>query len=385
MTAQPTEPTPLSSPPPPRVLVVDDEEGPRRVLAEVVKRIGATADTAPSLPQARELLERERYACALIDKNLGNDSGIDLLTLIREKWPETDAIIITGYPNVASAVEALRLGAADYFSKPLEIAGISQRLKTVLERRALVQDHRYMPTLIHADRMATLGRMTAGLAHELNNPLTFLTGHLELAQMSVDALRMMGLAQASEHLEKLSSSLHDAQTGAERIRALIGELRTFSRTSSGDNQRVDVHKAVEGALALCAHELKLRTRVARNYKAQQSAIGDHGRLMQVVINLLVNAAQALTRDFASNLVTISTWDTEGGVVVEIRDNGSGIPEEHLPRLFEPFFTTKPQGVGTGLGLSICRSIVEGAGGRIEVESRVGEGSAFRVHLRAAVP
>ena len=365
------------------MLVIDDEEGPRRVLAEVVSRVGGASDAAANVDDARALLERQQYACALIDRNIGAESGLDLLRHVRETHPQTDAIIITGYPNLHSAVEALRLGAVDYFSKPFEVPALIHRLRLVLERRALLDERRHLPTLVHEDRMATLGRLSAGVAHEINNPLTFVTGNVEVAQQVIDRLLAGGGGDPRAVLEDVKRFLDDAALGATRIKQLIADLRTFARTPGHDAEPMDVHRAIEGALKMTSHELRMRARVVKDYKADRPVLGDVGRLMQVFVNLIVNAAQAITAPYEVSEVKVSTWVDGECVVAEVRDTGQGIPEHFLGRLFEPFFTTKPRGVGTGLGLSISRSIVESLRGDIPVESRLGVGSAFRVRLPAA--
>ena len=373
-------PAPISTPP--RVLVIDDEDGPRRVLAEVVSRVGGASDAVSNVEDARALLERERYACALIDRNIGAESGLDLLRHVRETHPQTDAIIITGYPNLSSAVEALRLGAVDYFSKPFEVPALIHRLRLVLERRALLDERRHLPTLVHEDRMATLGRLSAGVAHEINNPLTFVTGNVEVAQQMIDRLLSPGAGDPRATLEDIKKFLEDAAVGTTRIKQLIADLRTFARTPCHEAEPVDIHRAIEAALKMASHELRSRARVVKDYQADRAVLGDLGRLMQVFVNLIVNAAQAITAPYEVSEVKLSTWVDGESVVAEVRDTGHGIPEQFLARLFEPFFTTKPRGVGTGLGLSISRAIVESFRGEIAVQSRVGAGSAFQVRLPA---
>ena len=352
-------------------------------MSEVVSRVGGTADSASNIDDARALLSGQRYACALIDKNLGSESGLDLLRHLREAHPLTDAIIITGYPNLPSAVEAFRLGAVDYFSKPFEVPAVAQRLRIVLERRALLDERRHLPSLVHEDRMAALGRLSAGVAHEINNPLTFVSGNVELAQRMVERLLGTGGDEQRPLVEELRRYLEDVAVGTERIRQLMSDLRTFARPPSPEQAPVDVHQAIEAALKMAGHELRPRARVVRDYRADRPVLADVGRLMQVFVNLLVNAAQAIAVPDERAEIRVSTWVDGDQVVAEVRDTGNGIPEEHLPRLFEPFFSTKPQGVGTGLGLSISRAIVESLRGAIQVESQVGVGSAFRVHLPAA--
>jgi PAS domain S-box-containing protein len=234
--------------------------------------------------------------------------------------------------------------------------------------------------LLRADRMASLGTLAAGIAHEINNPLAYTMSNLELLEVQV--LPRLGLSARQE--EDLHKLLSDAQLGASRVRDIVRQLKMFSRTDEEARPvPVDVHRVLETSISMASNEIRHRARLVRDYAEPLMVEANEGRLGQVFLNLLVNAAQATPEgNVERNEIRVVTRPHADGAMIEVRDTGSGIPAEVLERLFEPFYTTKPMGVGTGLGLPICQDIVTSFGGRIEVESEVGKGSTFRVVLRA---
>ena len=231
------------------------------------------------------------------------------------------------------------------------------------------------------DRMSSVGTLAAGVAHELNNPLAWIVGNLDFA------IEELGSPLESPNdlrakVGEVVQSLREAQVGADRMRIIVGDLKTFSR---GDEERlglVDVNSVLISSLNIAANEIRHRARLSIDLGTIPLVEANEARLGQVFLNLLVNAAQAIaTGKVADNEVSVATRQAPGGrIVVEVRDTGAGIPKEIAPRIFDPFFTTKPVGVGTGLGLSICHNLVASFGGAIEVESEPGKGALFRVLL-----
>jgi two-component system, cell cycle sensor histidine kinase and response regulator CckA len=242
-----------------------------------------------------------------------------------------------------------------------------------------------------SDRLASLGTMAAGIAHEVNNPLAVIVGnasfvHDQLAQLLL-ALEHEGTpsSTAIANLREALSAQAEVQSSAERIRQIVAELRTFSRPPPLVAAHADVERAIDWALKMTAHELRSRARVVKSTEPVPPVALDETRLGQVLINLLVNAAHAIgPGDAEHNEVAISARvTTEERVVIEVRDSGCGMTPEVQKLIFEPFFTTKPVGVGTGLGLSICHGIAASVGGSLQVESSVDHGSVFRLVLPAA--
>ncbi len=255
----------------------------------------------------------------------------------------------------------------------------SRRLRYLAMVTDVTEHRRLQEQLVTSDRMAAVGTLAAGVAHEINNPLSSLLANLQLAlEATGDEARLPGRAAAAD----LRESLRDALEAAERVRSIASDLKVFSRPREETTGPVDVEAVVESALRMARNEIRQRARVARDYQPVARVAGNESRLGQVFLNLIVNAAQSMEEGRAGeNVITVAIrLDPRGRVVVEIRDTGCGMPPDVLRRLFRPFFTTKAQGVGTGLGLSICHRIVTAMGGEIAVESTVGRGSAFRVLL-----
>ncbi|HTJ42282.1 MAG TPA: ATP-binding protein [Kofleriaceae bacterium] len=230
--------------------------------------------------------------------------------------------------------------------------------------------------LAQADRLASLGTLAAGVAHEINNPLAYLMSSVEMA---LRAITRDGRATAA------ADHLRTALDGAERIRRIVGDLRIFSRAEQAARVPLDVHGVLDAAVNLCGSAVRHSARIVKRYGDVPPVWADEVRLGQVFVNLIVNAAHAIPEGTADDHWIAITTAARGDdrVAIEISDNGAGIPADVLPHVFEPFFTTKPVGVGTGLGLSICHSIVTDLGGEISIASEVGRGTTVCVVLRRA--
>lgn len=275
-----------------------------------------------------------------------------------------------------------------------ELERSNQQLKSAyLELRSTQEQ------LIHSEKLASLGQLVAGIAHEIKNPLNFIYGNTEFLARYVEQLKQ--LLAKYEELRSISAAdraaiarlkdainydflLKDLETlvanfseGAKRINAIISDLRAFSRMDLEKPTEVDLHRCLEIALNLLRNQYQDRITIVREYGAVPMVKGYAGKLNQVFMNLLSNAIQAIPE---RGQIWITTLVERSEAVVKIRDSGIGIPHELMGKIFEPFFTTKPVGQGTGLGLSISYGIIQQHGGRIEVESEPGRGSTFSVRL-----
>jgi signal transduction histidine kinase/CheY-like chemotaxis protein len=235
---------------------------------------------------------------------------------------------------------------------------------------------------VQAARLATVGTLAAGVAHEINNPLAYLTASLAYLEERREAAPAVAFWDAEAR-----EALRDAQEGAVRVREIVKGLRSYSRGAEEARAPLRLEPVLESAIRVSAAEWKHCARLVRDFGPTPLVLADEGRLGQVFLNLLVNAAQAIGQGRAeANEIRVSArTGPDGGAVVEVRDTGAGIGPEVAARLFDPFFTTRPVGAGTGLGLTISRNIVEALGGRIEAEGAPGAGACFRVHLPAAPP
>ena len=250
---------------------------------------------------------------------------------------------------------------------------------TAIEAEKIAMEKR----LAIADRMASVGTLAAGIAHEINNPLAVIIGNLEYLAREIAALEAAPTRHVtSPSLSALDEPLDDARSAADRIREVVRDLKLFSRPNEQRRGLIDVKGVLESSLQMASTEVRHRARLVKDYRPTPQAYGNDARLGQVFLNLIVNAAQAIAEGNAEqNEIRILTYTgDDGGAVVEVIDTGAGIAAEDLPRVFEPFFSTKEIGMGTGLGLSICQGIVHEMRGNIVVESELGKGSRFRVLL-----
>jgi PAS domain S-box-containing protein len=261
-------------------------------------------------------------------------------------------------------------------------AGSDDTAGRVLVVRDVTDRRKLQARLAQADRMVSVGMLAAGVAHEINNPLTYVLSNLE--SLAADMPAVEASAPPAARPPELVERSREALEGARRIKEIVRDLRIFSRTADDRLQPVSLNEVIQGVIHMTRVEVKYRARVVTDFGTLPPVQANEGRLAQVFLNLVVNAAQAIPEgDADHNEIVIRTWTESGAVLAEVRDTGAGIPAEILPRIFDPFFTTKASSVGTGLGLSITRGIVEEAGGSISVESPPGTGARFVVRLPAA--
>ena len=257
-------------------------------------------------------------------------------------------------------------------------------------RNALVEEtHKLQRQMELADRLSSLGTLAAGVAHEINNPLAAVLSNAQFLSASMTSLRESLTTQTSGalqlQLDEFAEALVDIETSARRVKQIVADLKQFSRPQQHTQTAIDVVACVQWALRTTVHEFAQRARLITVLHPVATVLADETKLGQVLINVLVNAAQAIAPDhFDDNTVTVTTsTDTAGRVVIEVKDTGAGMTEAVRTRIFEPFFTTKGTGVGTGLGLSISHGIVAAMGGSIELDSTIGVGTTVRILLPAS--
>jgi PAS domain S-box-containing protein len=245
-----------------------------------------------------------------------------------------------------------------------QVVGVSKIARDITEARRMQQ------RLSIADRMASIGTLAAGVAHEVNNPLAYVKTNVDFA-----------VASAAELPPAIAEALTQAQEGIERIRVTVRDLKTFTRGEEETRKLVDVNRVLESSLSMAGNEIKHRARLLRELDTVGPVLMNEAKLGQVFLNLLVNAAHAIGDGMsADNTITVRTSDDGEQVTVAITDTGRGIAAADLPHIFEPFFTTKPVGEGTGLGLALCHSVITAAGGELRVTSTVAKGTTVRVIL-----
>jgi PAS domain S-box-containing protein len=308
--------------------------------------------------------------------------NLDMTALPPDALPLQRALLGQPYPDselllVRESGETRRVVVCSTFTEEAHRVALAVIvLRDVTERRA-IEAH-----LAQTERLAAIGALAAGVAHEVNNPLTYVTTNLELL---LEEAESYGDHPSPEQLRELTEMLREAQHGAERIRKIVGGLKTFSRIDEERHAVIDLRPVLELAINMASNEIRHRARLVKEAGPVPLVAADEARLGQVFVNLLVNAAHSFSDTVSEgNEVVVSTFtDARGRAVIEIRDTGAGISEAALPHIFDPFFTTKAIGVGTGLGLSICHNIVTAMGGELQVASVLGQGTTFRLSLLPA--
>ncbi len=279
---------------------------------------------------------------------------------------ETEFLRLDG-TRILAEVEAMKL---DFDGAPAVLV----LARDLSERRMMLAQ------LAASDRLASMGTLAAGVAHEINNPLSYVLTNLSL--VSETLAELLGRANAASPAEKaqVEGLLHDAYEGASRVRDVVRDLRSLSRRDVDESLSVDVRQVLESCVRIAANEIRHSAKLVLDLGEVPAVYGNPTRLGQVFLNLILNATQALSDGNATrNELRIRTFTSQRGeVVIEVSDTGPGIPPEVIAHVFDPFFTTKPIGAGTGLGLSICHGIVTSMKGTIAVDSVAGAGSTFRV-------
>jgi signal transduction histidine kinase len=239
--------------------------------------------------------------------------------------------------------------------------------------------------LVQGEKMASLGMLVAGVAHEINTPVGAIGSMHDTLVRAVRKLRNAIASMPAEidktdvdrYLGVIDEASGIIKSGAERVTNIVQRLRSFARLDEAELVQADINEGLEDTLVLIHHELKYDVKVDRQYGQIPSIACFAGQLNQVFLNLLINARQAITTE---GTIVVKTWFEDQHVFVEIKDNGGGIPADQLDRIFDPGFTTKGVGVGTGLGLSICYQIIGAHHGHIKVSSEVGQGTVFTVSI-----
>jgi PAS domain S-box-containing protein len=386
------------------VLVYDEPTTPllERCLHHAIRRARELEELGRSEARFRSLIEGSPDAIFMHARGiilyanpagtalLGYESRVDLVARavaeivhgdsLKTSWAEMRELVERGLTASPRPCQFLR---RDGKILQAEIVGLPVSLDdgsaVATVARDLTDRNQMQARLILADRMASVGTLAAGVAHEINNPLAYITANLGFAAEELARLPM------SDALAEVKAAIAEAREGAERVRLIVRDLKTFSRVDEEVAVLADVRRVLESAINMSFNEIRHRAQLVREYHDAPPVVANEGRLGQVFLNLLVNAAQAIPDSTAAQQHTIKVVlrEEHGEVVVEVSDTGVGIPPEHLPRLFDPFFTTKPVGIGTGLGLAVCHGIVTSLGGEISATSERGKGSTFKVRIPGA--
>ena len=387
------------------MLVEDDPNDAELVLREL--RRGGYEPLARRVETASEMraaLGDETWDVVISDHSLPTFSAPEAFALVKSLNLDLPFIIVSGTVGEDIAVEAMRTGVHDFLLK-----GQLRRLVGAIERElreaAIRAERRKIhEQLLISDRMASVGTLAAGVAHEINNPLSVVVGNLQILGQDIRALAekletlpaaavpVLGgeLGAISTLLASIREATRDAEESADRVRLIVRDLRVFSRSEEDIRDSVDVHRVLESSIRMARNELRHRAKVIRRFGNVPGVHANEARLGQVFLNLIVNAAQAIGEVVALShqpgLIKVRSYRDGDHAVIEVEDTGTGIPEPARARVFEPFFTTKAPGKGTGQGLAIARTIVvDRHGGEISFETELGRGTTFKVRLPLEPP
>jgi signal transduction histidine kinase len=388
----------------PTLLIVDDEPGPRESLRIVFKdRYNCAIATC-----GRDGIDYARshaVDAAILDIKMPDISGVDVLRELKKIDPDTECIMLTGYETLETARAAVRFGAADYLNKPFDVFAVRELLEKCIGRRqhkrAVETDLRTLQrvneeltqALCQSDRAVAAGLLSAGVVHEINNPLSIIAGYAQLLGRDLAALGDVNSGSSQRVRNRLAS----IEREIDRCKDIAKRFLNFSRSRHDQQEVVEVTGLLADTAALVkAHPSNHSAEISVAVSDSSLRIKVHpAEIMQVLINLGVNALQAMhgagaLKFSAERAATLpancafrsKSFDpTRPLVRIDATDTGSGIAPENIEKLFKPYFTTKQQ--GTGLGLAIVAELVDNYGGLIGVQSTVGQGTTFSVYLPQA--
>lgn len=396
----------------PVLLVVDDEEGPRQSL-RIIFRENYEVLLADNGMQAIELAREHPVAAAVLDIRMAGMTGIDVLRELKNLNPDIQVILLTAYETVETARQAIRLGACDYLSKPFDLATITAAVRNAIHRHSLSEEIRsnslkiqqLQVDLQHYRSQTSLlkdrGEIYASLIHDINGPLTIISGFLQIINQRIGDSRSVEGEALETVKERLARITRQVNNCIEISRRYLGFIREKNAAASGVRANQLLHDLEE--LVGSHPSMGLSQLLVRQLACDVHVSINSTDLMQVLLNLTINALQASTtphRVVVSGELFTGPADEERfpegagflifnreaidhqlSIALRVQDDGPGIPLEILPKIFEPYFTTKAPGQGTGLGLAIVRRLVTQAGGCLHVRTQPGRGTTFSVLFR----
>ena len=420
----------ISDSKPHRVFIVDDDQCSRQLLSDTLSSKGYATCCLANGKLALQAALAEPPDLILLDVMMPEMDGFEVCRLLKENQATRfiPVVMVTALNEKAMRLKGIAAGADDFINKPIDTTEILLRTRNlllvkqyhdflkehagILEQqvrqrteeleKAIAELKSTQQQMVQQEKMAMVGQLTAGLAHEINNPIGFIASNIgslgkycekllafvEAQQEALlsgqpDQLQAELLGEQRRQLKidyivkDLPEMILETQDGVERIKSIVRDLKCFSRADDSEQKLADINQCLESTLNVAKNELKYKAKVRREYGELPQVLCCPQQLGQVFMNLLVNAAHAID---TQGEITVRSWSDEGRIFVAISDTGCGIPEQQRTRIFEPFFTTKEAGKGTGLGLSISNEIVRNHGGEIKVESEPGKGSTFTVSI-----
>jgi len=369
--------------PPIDLLIVDDDDALRGALGRFFTGRGIAPRLAASGTEGLEAQALRGADVVVLDMRMPGMDGLEVLRRLKASAPDTEVILLTGHANAADGVAGIKAGAFDYLAKPVELEHLLEKVRQAAEMKnrevaCRLQEERQAAMekrLAQSQRLAALGTMVMGVGHEINNPLAIIHEAAGWLRMQLDLGRITG----EEPRREVARSLVKIEAGVERIRRITRQLLESHQPNEVVAREVDPRElAREMAAAFQPRAEELGVTLEAIPGAPVPAVWtDPFKLRQVLINLVANALEAAG---GGGRVELGLEPEDEGVAFVVRDNGPGVPAEHLERVFEPFFTTKETGKGSGLGLFVSQRMMERLGGRLTLTSRYGQGAVFRAWL-----
>jgi len=418
-----------------KILVADDDYVSRLLLTKAVVKNGYDVMQAENGSQAWKIFLEHEPGMIISDWMMPEMDGIELCRRIRrsDKKAYTYIILLTAKDKMTDLVEVFEAGADDYMVKPFNHEELRSRIKTAERILKLESEHYKLhkelirknksldkalthlkdtqASMLQTEKMASIGQLAAGVAHEINNPIGFIGSNLnalgdylkelkilmkyywqlkkELNEPSLENLsdkvkkQIQTITEYERNIEidylmeDIPELLNDCKDGTLRVGRIVGDLKNFAHPGNDRQMLIDINKGLESTLNVVNNEIKYKATVIKDFGKLARVEGYPQKLNQVFMNILVNAAQAIKE---KGEIRIQTKQQGDNVLIIISDNGSGIEKENISKIFDPFFTTKKIGQGTGLGMNIAYNIIEEHKGTIKVESLVGKGATFTISL-----
>jgi signal transduction histidine kinase len=374
-----------------KILLIEDNPGDARLIQEYLNEV---SDISFELTKADRLevglksLQEGSFDIVLTDMGLPDSHGIETVTQLINQVTRIPIIVLTGLNDQSVGVEAVKCGAQDYLVKSnVDGEMLNRSMKYAIERKKMADElKRYTEhleeevkqrtnELLQSEKMASLGQLVAGVAHEVNNPLAYLNSNTEIIEEQLKELKNNISEQSTiEMLDSINELLDINLKGIERIATITRSLKRFAKPNEGEKAPGDINQGLKDTLLILHNKLKHKVKVHEELGDIPMTVCDIGMVNQVFMNLILNASQAMDEGD----IWIKTWNNAENIYISIKDNGFGIPDENQTRIFDPFFTTKKE--GTGLGLGMCYRIINDHKGDIKVESQVDVGTTFTVRI-----
>jgi signal transduction histidine kinase len=391
------------------IIIAEDNPVSSKLMQKMLSKKNYNSYIAKDGKEALKLLKSTKSRIIISDWMMPEMDGISLCKEIRKNFssPYIYIILLTSKSDIEDTVSAFDAGADDYIIKPFNPKELAARILAG-KRTIELQDKYEKATvqLLHSEKMAAVGQLSAGIAHEINNPTGFVKSNLETMQgylkdliqagkklTSVLEINLNGKIPEKNHLEEIKAFLNqididflfqdipdllkDCIDGTNRIGKIVTDMKNFAHPGSDTSKLADINQCIESTLNVIWNDIKYKASVIKNYGTLPEINCFPQKLNQVFMNVLLNASQAIEE---KGKISIKTYLKNQSIVIEITDNGHGITPENLPKIFDPFFTTKPIGKGTGLGLNVAYNIIKMHNGTINAKSKPGKGTLFLITL-----